>query len=178
MNRWIALFRGINVGGNNILPMKALVIKLAQLKLTNIRTYIQSGNVVFDSRSKNASTLAKSIRNKVEQEHGFAPQIFMLGLDDLQRAISESPFPNAVSDPKSLHFCFLEHPATNANIEALDSAKTSTEDYRITDGVFYLHAPDGVGRSKLASMAEKFLGVTITSRNYRTVEKIMALANQ
>ena len=178
MNRWIALFRGINVGGRNILPMKMLATDLAELKLQNIKTYIQSGNVIFDSKAKNASSLANSIRSNVELKHGFAPQVFVLSLEDLQQAIDENPFPEAISDAKSLHFFFLERAATKANIEALDAAKTSTENYRMTDGVFYLHAPDGIGRSKLASTAEKHLGVAATARNYRTVEKLLELALQ
>ncbi len=178
MNRWIALFRGINVGGKNILPMKTLATHLAELKLQNVRTYIQSGNVVFDSRIQNSSSLAKSIRSLIATRYGFAPTVFVLGLEELQLAIDENPFPQATSDAKSLHFFFLERSATNANVEALDAAKTATENYRLTDGVFYLHAPSGVGRSKLASTAEKHLGVATTARNYRTVEALLELASQ
>jgi uncharacterized protein (DUF1697 family) len=99
-----------------------------------------------------------------------------LSLDDLQKAIRENPFPEAVSEPKSLHFFFLEQPATMANSKALESAKAGTESYVLTDRVFYLHAPDGIGRSKLAATAERHLGVAATARNYRTVEKLMELA--
>jgi len=148
---------------------------LPALTLDNIKTYIQSGNVVFDSPSKSPTSLARSISKKVGQEHGFEPQVLILGLEDLQHAIGGNPFPAAVSDPGTLHFSFLERPATNPDVQTLDAIRTSTESYRITDGVFYLHAPDGVARSKLAARAEKCLGVATTLRNYRTVEKLMAL---
>lgn len=176
MKRWIALFRGINVVGNNRLPMASLVRHLEGLKLKNIKTYIQSGNVVFDTKSTSLTSLTKSIVAGIEEEHGFAPKLLLLSPDALQQAINDNPFPQAASEPKSLHFFFLEKPPTNANTKALESAKGETESYVLTDRVFYLHAPDGIGRSKLASTAEKHLGVTATARNLRTVEKLMELA--
>lgn len=135
MTRWIALLRGINVGGNNLLPMKKLVLDLETMKLKNVKTYIQSGNVVFDSESKNARFLAKSIGERIKQEYGFLPEVLVLSLNDLQSAINQNPFPDAVSDPKSLHFFFLERPPVKPNIKALDAAKTATENYAVTERV-------------------------------------------
>jgi len=178
MPRWIALFRGINVGGNNILPMNELVRLLEALKLKNLRTYIQSGNVVFDTDEKNARSLAKKIKERIEREHGFGPQVLLISREELQKAIQANPFPHAVSDPKSLHVFFLEKPAANANIQALDLAKAPTESYVLNGCLFFLFAPDGVGRSKLAATAERHLGVAATARNYRTVEKIAEMATQ
>ena len=178
MPRWIVLFRGINVGGNNLLPMKDLVGHLEALKLKNVRTYIQSGNVVFDTDEKSASSLAKKIAGRIEKERGFAPQVLLISREDLQNAIQANPFPHAVSEPKSLHFFFLEKPAAKANIEALDKAKTPTESYVLKGRLFFLHAPDGIGRSKLAATAERHLGVAATARNYRTVERIAEMAAQ
>jgi uncharacterized protein (DUF1697 family) len=177
MHRWIALFRGINVGGNNILPMAKLTRCLETLHFQNIRTYIQSGNVVFDSASKNARALEKSIGERIQKDHEFLPRLLLLSLNDLQAAIHDNPFPEAISNPKSLHFFFLEKPAAKPNLQALDAAKATMENYRLTDRVFYLLAPAGVGRSKLAASAEKHLGVMTTARNYRTVEKLLALAS-
>ena len=176
MTTWMALFRGINVGGNNILPMAELRIGLESLKLRNVRTYIQSGNVVFASSSKSAAALARKIADHVEQRHGFRPQVLLLTYEDLADAVEKNPFPKAVSDPKTLHFTFLAEPATDPDLAALDAVKSATEEYALTDHVFYLHAPDGIGRSKLAANAEKILGVTMTGRNFRTVEKLMAIA--
>lgn len=176
MKRWIVLFRGINVVGNNRLPMACLVRHLEAMNLKNIKTYIQSGNVVFDTKSTNLTALTKSIVARIEEEHGFAPKLLLLSPDALQKALNDNPFPHAASEPKSLHFFFLENPSANPNTKALESAKAETESYVLTDRVFYLHAPEGIGRSKLASTAEKHLGVTATARNLRTVEKLMALA--
>ena len=87
-----------------------------------------------------------------------------------------NPFPEAVTEPKTLHFSFLAAPASGADLAALEEWKRPTESYLLTDRVFYLHAPDGIGRSKLAAGVERHLGVVMTGRNYRTVEKLAALA--
>lgn len=156
--------------------MKELVRYLEVLKLKNVRTYIQSGNVVFDTDEKNAKSLAKKITQRIAQENGFGPQVLLISREELQNAIQANPFPRAVSDPKSLHFFFLEKPAAKANIQALDKAKSPTESYVLQGCLFFLHAPEGIGRSKLAATAEKHLGVAATARNYRTVEKIAEIA--
>ena len=172
MPRWVALFRGINVGGNNLLPMKELVADLEGLKCTSVRTYIQSGNVIFDAAGKNAQTLVTKIQTQVEQQHGFRPQVLLLSESDLQQAIEANPFPAATSDPKSLHFFFLAAAPTNPNLQALDLVKGPTEAYVLRSKVFYLYTPDGLGRSKMAVAVEKKLGVVATARNYRTVAKL------
>ncbi len=178
MPRWIALLRGINVGGKHLLPMKALASELAELQLTNIRTYIQSGNVVLDADEKNGKALAKKITALIEARHGFAPHVLLLSRTAWQQAIDANPFPQATSDPQSLHFFFLDQPPNKPNLQALEQAKSATESYVLAGSVFYLHAPEGVGRSKLAATVEKQLGVPATARNYRTVEKIAELVKQ
>jgi len=175
MKTWIALLRGINVGGHNILPMADLRRDLESLKLRNVRTYIQSGNVVFDSTARSPAPLAGKVARRIEQQHGFRPQVLVLKPEDLMTAIESNPFPTAVSDPATLHFYFLSGPAVDPDTAALDRAKTSTERYEITDAVFYLHAPDGIARSRLAANVEKHLGVAATARNFRTIEKIASM---
>ena len=175
MKTWIALFRGINVGGNNILAMAELKRNLESLNLSNVRTYIQSGNVVFDSVAK---PRAERIARRIEEQHGFRPHILLLSHEDLKAAIESNPFPRAVSDPKTLHFCFLAEPASNPDMGALDSVKTPTERFKLVNCVFYLHAPDGIGRSKLAANVENRLGVVVTGRNYRTVDKLLSMVAQ
>lgn len=175
MPTWIALFRGINVGGHNVLPMAELRSDLESLNLKNVRTYIQSGNVVFDSTAKSAASLAKRIARRTEEQHGFRPQLLLLSREDLLAAVESNPFPQAVANPKTLSFFFLAEPARDPDTKALDRAKTPSERYELTDGVFYLHAPDGLGRSKLAAGVERHLGVVTTARNYRTVEKLLSM---
>lgn len=178
MQTWIALFRGINVGGNNILPMPKLRSGLEALKLQNVRTYIQSGNVVFESSSKSAASLGKHIAGWVEAGFGFRPQVLLLKHEDLLAAVESNPFPRALSEPKTLHFSFLATPPSHPDYAALERAQAATESFQLVGKVFYLHAPDGIGRSKLAASAEKHLGVVTTSRNFNTVAKLLSMVSE
>ena len=88
MQTWIALFRGINVGGRNILPMAKLREDLASLKFKNVRTYIQSGNVVFESTAKKRGPLTRKIEKCVEEQHGFRPHVLVISSDEFTQAHS------------------------------------------------------------------------------------------
>lgn len=172
MGNWIALFRGINVGGRNILPMKELVQELEALRLDDVKTYIQSGNAVFRSTREVSATLGAEISASIEKRRGFSPQVLILSAGDLESAVESNPFPEAVAEPKTLHLLFLAEPATSPDTESIARAQAPSERFHLTDSVFYLHAPDGIGRSKLAANAERFLGVAGTGRNWRTVQKL------
>jgi uncharacterized protein (DUF1697 family) len=176
METCIALFRGINVGGNTILPMKELVTILERLGLRNVTTYIQSGNVVFQSDEKDFSRLANKISAAIEQARGLSPQVLILSVKELQAAIAANPFPQGERERKSLHLFFLDAVPRKPDLETLESIKTKTEQFKLIKQVFYLYAPDGIGRSKLAARVEKALGVTVTARNWRTVNEIMSIA--
>jgi uncharacterized protein (DUF1697 family) len=101
--------------------------------------------------------------------------VLLLTIKELQKAIAANPFPQATTDHKSLHLYFLAEPAQQANIDALNSLKRNGEAFALTNNVFYLHAPDGIGKSKLAERAEKLLGVAATARNWRTVCSVREL---
>ena len=176
MGRWIALLRGINVGGKNVLPMKELVRDLESLSLTAVKTYIQSGNVVFDAPRAKPGLLASRIGDVIHKRHGFAPDVLVLSQDQLQTIIAENPFPEAETEPKSLHVLFPKSTPRAPDLEAMAQARAGSERFRLTDRAFYLHAPDGIGRSKLAHSVEKHLGVPATGRNWRTVLKLSGLA--
>ncbi len=178
MNTYIALLRGINVGGNNKLPMKALAELLQTLGLHKVKTYIQSGNVVFQSERSDGAALEKEISAAIKRDHGFAPQTFVLDTPALQAALAANPFPEGEAEPKSLHLFFLDGIPSNPNLAALDALKTANERFELIDKVFYLHAPDGIGRSKLAENVGKGWGVAITARNWRTASTLLALANE
>ena len=175
MPTWIALLRGINVGGNNKLPMDALVDVLMTLDLKNVRTYIQSGNAVFQCSKKRAAGLDQAITAAIEQRHGFRPQVLVLSDQAWQAARQANPFPDSVAIPKTLHLFFLAESPAAPDIAGLEARKSPTERFHLSDRVFYLYAPDGIGRSKLAANAEKLLGVATTARNWRTVEKIASM---
>jgi uncharacterized protein (DUF1697 family) len=178
MKTYIALFRGLNVGGNNILPMNELVTVLEKIGARNVKTYIQSGNAVFQGEETNALLLSNKISAAIKKSHGFEPQVLLLELEEMERAVESNPFPEGESEPKALHLYFLEAIPENPDFDTLASIKSNRERFALKDGVFYLQAPEGIGRSKLAAKAEKLLGVSATARNWRTVCKIMAMAKQ
>ena len=175
MTTYIALVRGINVGGKNLLPMRDLVSNLETLGAEQVRTYIQSGNAVFRHDSRSPTKLAKTIGAAIRGSHGFEPRVLVLHVHDLERAIAANPFPEAEDEPKSLHLFFLASVPQAPDLEALQEIAGPDERFRLVGRVFYLHAPHGIGRSKLAARAEKALGVRATGRNWRTIGKIAEL---
>lgn len=177
MTTWVALLRGINVGGRNILPMDELRALLEDLGLEDVRTYIQTGNVVFRSESVDEPRrLARRIAAVIEESRGFEPRVLVIEIETLRRALKSNPFPEAESEPKTLHLYFLEAEPEDSDLEALADLARESERFELREDVLYLHAPEGIGRSKLASRAERVLGVSMTGRNWRTATKVAALS--
>jgi len=176
MAAWIALLRGVNVGGKR-LPMAELREELADMGLENVRTYIQSGNAVFDASAEVARDLVSALPPRIEERFGFRPRLLVLSADDLRGAISANPYPEAEAQPKTLHLYFLAERPEAADIEGLNTLRAKTERWHLEGRVFYLHAPDGHGTSKLAARAEKLLGVDATARNLRTVRQLSAMVD-
>jgi uncharacterized protein (DUF1697 family) len=176
MNIYIALLRGINVGGKNALPMKDLVAMFEVLGASTIKTYIQSGNVVFQHTSDDISGFSKKLGREIKERRGFEPHILVIDRSDLKTAIANNLFPEAESEPSSLHLGFLATAPQNPDLKNLENLKKETERFGLLGRIFYLHAPDGVGRSKLAASSEKLLGVAMTDRNWNTVCKLNELA--
>jgi uncharacterized protein (DUF1697 family) len=175
MTTYIALFRGINVGGNSILPMKELVAVLESLGVQDIKTYIQSGNVIFRSKAADTAPLARKIGAAIRKSHGFEPQVLLLDSAELDKVIRENPYPEAEAVPNTLHVNFLAAIPPKPDLRALEKIRTESERFHLAGDVLYLHAPDGIGRSKLAASMERLLGVPMTSRNWNTVHKLKVM---
>ena len=174
---WIALLRGINVGGHRKLPMAELRKLFADAGCTDTRTYIQSGNVAFRTAGAEREQLATRLADQIEEAKGFRPTIMLLTRDELDAAAEANPFPEAASEPKALHVWFLAHEPADTDFYTLDQLRAPTEQYKLHGTVFYLWAPDGIGRSKLAGRVERSVGVGATARNWRTVEKLREIAS-
>jgi len=172
MTTLIALLRGINIGGNHPLPMKELAVLLTEMGLNEVRTYLLSGNVVFRCALKNRTTLAAKISSAIEAQYGFAPQVLLLDAAELRKAMANNPYPEAEAEPKSLSLLFLAEAPQHPDLKSLEALKTASERFKLVGKVFYLHAPEGFGRSKLAARAEKLLGVAASGRNWNTVCKL------
>lgn len=104
---------------------------------------------------------------------GFEPKIILISKDKLESIIQKNPYP--INEGKALHFYFLATSCEKPDFEKLNSLKSETEMFELTSEAFYLYAPDGIGRSKLAMKIEKVLGVEMTARNWNTVSKISTM---
>ncbi|TLN01847.1 DUF1697 domain-containing protein [bacterium] len=178
MHTYIALFRGINVGGTGSLPMKELVTLLQDLGCREVRTYIQSGNAVFASTEADAGRLAAAIGTEVKSRRGFEPKVLLLTRAEFEQAAAANPFPEAESDPQTLHLGFLAAEPPDPNLEAIEKLRAASERWQLIGRVFYLYAPEGIGRSKLATVSERLLGVPMTDRNWRTVQAVADMARE
>ena len=172
MNTYISLFRGINVGGNNLLSMKKLTPLCESLGAAHVKTYIQSGNLVYQYHED----LTQVLQESIQKTFGFTPKIHTLPLSTYRTILDKNPYQD--EEPKHVHcfFCFPE--VSNAESESIAALKTVNETYLITKNAFYLFAPDGIGRSKLAAKIEKLLGVNTTARNLNSLNKILSLAEK
>ena len=164
------------MGGKRILPMKYLANLFEELGCDNVRTYIQSGNVVFQRKAKPTARFVKDICARILQSYGFEPKIMLLEAGELRRAIEGNPF--NVEDGKTLHLFFLGALPDKPDLAVLKKIKTKSEAFKLIKKVFYLYTPDGVGRSKLAAKVEKGLGVAVTARNWNTVNKLAVMAGE
>lgn len=175
VNTYIALFKGINVGGNNILPMKDLVGILKRIGCEKVRTYINSGNVVFQRRKTSSDKLAGEISSKISEGYGFKPKVLVLEIAELQAAIENNPF--KTENGKVLHFFFLDSLPEKPDLVKLAAIKSNSEQFKLINNIFYLYAPDGVGHSKLAAKVEQCLRVPVTARNWNTVSKLISMVS-
>ena len=148
--------------------MKELATALADADCGDVMTYLQTGNVVFRSSESSAAALEARIERVVKAIRDIEVRVLALSSEELRKAIAANPFPQAESAPKTLHLFFLSKPPVDPDVES----------FVLTDGVFYIHAPNGMSWSKLAARVEKLLGVDATARNWRTVSKVMEMVEE
>jgi uncharacterized protein (DUF1697 family) len=175
MKTWIALLRGINVVGRKQVPMKALAAALERAGFSSVRTYIQSGNVVFQSRGGTARTLGVRIAQLVLEEFGFEPRVMVISGTELAAAIRGNPFPAAHQNHKLVHLYFLAENPKKPDLKALAQLDAGREEFALKRGVFYLYTPDGFADSVLQSRVERCLGVAATARNWRTANELLKM---
>lgn len=168
MNSYIILLRGINVGGKNLLPMKDLKEVLSNNGFSNVKTYIQSGNVF----AQGIGATSETIGSLIQSNFGFLPEVLVLKADELLASVKNNPFSS--DSGKTIHFYFCANRPT-LDTEKLSKLKTNSEEVVLQDKVFYLHAPDGIGRSKLVSNIESCLNTKATGRNLNTINKLQEM---
>jgi uncharacterized protein (DUF1697 family) len=173
----IALLRGINVGGKNIIKMKDLITICEGIGASHVKTYIQSGNLVFQYPETALPILEKIMGDAVMAAVGFRPAVMVFSPACIAEVMAHNPFPEAIATPQCLQLYFLERPKQMTSIEQglLQELAIESERFALVNRCFYLHAPEGIGRSKLAAKVERILNVSMTCRNWRTVMQTLML---
>ncbi len=177
MHRWIALLRGVNVGGRGRIEMGVLRRALAEAGYDGVRTLIQSGNIVLGSPERRHDVIAGQIGDVVERGFGFRPAVVMLALDELRGILSACPFEmSSEAALRALHFYLAPTEPTSPDLQALRALATNGEEAALVGRTLYLHAPNGVGRSKLVPKVERHIAPEMTGRNLNTIKRLLALA--
>ncbi|POX36855.1 hypothetical protein C3486_31380 [Streptomyces sp. Ru73] len=181
MPRQVALLRGINVGGHNRFPVARQRALMAELGFGDVTVLLQTGNIVFADPGTPPEETARTLETGFAAALGFPVPVMVRTRDDIAAAVAANPYPEATAEPKTLHLVFLsEPPADTAPLDALDLAGYAPDTFRLLGRDLYLWCPDGVGRSRLATAvtsASLKLGVTATARNWNTVLKLLAAAD-
>jgi uncharacterized protein (DUF1697 family) len=173
---FVALLRGINVGGKHRLPMKELAEFFTNANCTGVRTYIQSGNVVFKASAAVSKTLSQCIAGNIEERFGFASPIILRTAEEMAQTVRDNPFLRAGKPENTLHVYFLADLPDTGAIETLDPERSTPDAFRVVGRQIYLHLPNGMGRSKLTNAYfDSKLSTISTARNWATVLTLLKM---
>ncbi len=177
MTRCVSLFRGINVGGNQIVRMDALKGLHASLGLDDVQTYIQSGNVVFSSEDGNVAKIQRDIEDGFAQTFGFGVKVMVRTASELNAIIENNPFQNQpVLEAKWIVAMFLASDPISTALEDIQKTYAGPEEIHIIGKEAFIYYPEGQGRSKLTNVfLEKKLKTAGTARNWNTVLKLQQM---
>lgn len=175
----VALLRGINVGGKNKLPMKELATIFTAAGCTEVRTYIQSGNVVFRARPPVAKRTADFVAKRILSRFGFRVPVVLRTASDLRRVTERNPFLGPSIDTRLLHVAFLARKPSAAKVAELEPDRSPPDEFQVRGREIYLRCPNGMARTKLTNQYfDSRLATTTTVRNWRTVLKLLELAER
>ncbi len=174
---YIALLRGINVGGHKIVKMEALREAFVGMGFTDVATYVQSGNVVFQA-AKISGDLAKKIEEMLHRRFGMAVPVIVRTAEEMGVVLKNNPFlkENGI-DTGRLHVTFLSQPPQKMAAKGLDAIAAGPDRFHYCGQEIYLHCPNGFGGTKLSiTTFEKLLAVGATTRNWNTVNKLWEMS--
>ena len=173
--KYAALLRGINVGGKNKLPMKELIELFDQAGCTDVETYIQSGNVVFQAPAALAKRVPQIISQKIAERYGYHVPLIVRSAAALAKVVDENPFLARGAADRELHVYFLADKPVAA---ALDAHRSAPDEFVLQGREIYLRLPNGMGRSKLTNAYfDSKLKTVCTARNWATALQLAALTS-
>ncbi|HEX4228112.1 MAG TPA: DUF1697 domain-containing protein [Bryobacteraceae bacterium] len=174
--KYLALFRGVNVGGSNKLPMKELAVIFTASGCRDVQTYIQSGNVVFNAPAKIAAQASVTIARKVRDRFGFEVPIVMRTAEEVGAVLSANPFLAQGAAENTLHVSFLADLPAPSNVQQLDPNRSVGDMFVVVGREIYMQLPNGMARTKLTSQYfDSRLKTVGTVRNWRTVQQLCIL---
>jgi len=172
----VALLRGINVGGKHKLPMKELAELVNGCGCSEVRTYIQSGNVVFAASRQCARELPPLLAQRIEERFGFQVPVIVRAREELARVMRDSPFVKAGLPENTLHVYFLADLPSADRVKSLAANRSAPDAFRVIGREIYLHLPNGMGRTKLTNTYfDSKLATVSTARNWATVKTLLKM---
>lgn len=172
----VALLRGINVGGKNKLPMADLSAMFRETGCDDVRTYIQSGNVVFRASTELAGDIPSLISASIIDQFGYSVPVVTRTASEFEEIVQANPFAGIGAEANKLHVMFLADLPDRARVDALDPNRSPGDEFAVLGREVFLHCPNGVARSKLTNAYfDSSLSTTSTSRNWRTVGKLLEM---
>ena len=179
MIKYLALLRGINVSGHNMIKMDALKKILENMGFQNVETYIQSGNVFFESEEENAASIGFKIKQEISKVFGYDVPVIMVSKTDLELCFKNSPFLiEKECDIKKLYVAFISKELTAAAINDLKISNFKPDEAAIDGSRIYIKYVIGAGKTNLdQKYIEKKLNVVATIRNWNTVTKLLEMYN-
>ena len=179
MPTYVALLRGINIGAKKRIRMEVLRRLIEGLGHTEVKTYVNSGNVVFSSDSGDDMSIAAEIEEALKTHHDLDVPIVVRSGKEMARIVANNPFPEHASEHKTLHVSFLSETPPAGLVRALADVEKGEDEYRVVGKDIYLHYPNGLAKAVfMINGFDKALKVTSTSRNWRTVVTLSEMANQ
>lgn len=174
MNSFIVLLRAVNVSGKNIIKMTELKSHLDYANFKNVKTYIQSGNIILKSEL-DKHKIQRTITDLIHREFDLDVYVFTLTAQELHNIIENNPFPNN-PPPNKVYSTLLAHTPAQEDIDKLNQIDLGEERYVLKDDVFYFYVPEGMANSKLSNQfIENKLKVKATGRNLNTILKLKDL---
>ena len=179
MARFVSLLRGINVSGQKKIRMVDLKSAYEALGLTNVQTYVQSGNVVFDTKLRSAAKVATLLEEQIDSCFGFDVTVLIRTPADLQRIVKTNPFAKQASkEPSKVAVAFLAARPTAAMVELVKDVDAGGDEFVVNGAEVFLHCPVGFGRSKLShALFERKFKMPVSARNWKTVMALHDLAS-
>jgi len=176
METYIVLLRGINVGGHKKILMADLKLLFEKLNFKNVQTYIQSGNVIFESNVENIEILESKIKGEILIQYGFEVSVLVKTHSEIKSILSKCPF---IEDKKiKSYFIILNAIPDKKLIESTVELKYPDEEFHIINSCVYTYYSDSYGKAKCGTnFFEKKLKVSATARNYKTIMKLIELSS-